>query len=740
MSYGASPEEWLHFDLGLGLTKDLLPVVSDPTAQISPLSKMKQLGKTPSCFNRQGNAVGLPKWTETVSRSKDIERWMKDDRLGLCIQTRRIRALDIDVDHEEAVEIANAFIARLGTFSPIPARARIGSSKMLLAFELLGEFPKRSFKTAHGLVEFLGNGQQFVAAGTHVSGLRYEWLGNLPDMFPFVSADAFEAAWQAIVDRFAIEAPHESRGARARSEALDVDDPVAAHIVEAGLDLGGDDEKVFVTCPWKDGHSMDSGDSETAWLIAGSRGYERGHFECRHASCAHRSDDDFLEAIGIGASSDFEVLETPDAPVDAAKAKLASVSLPFARDKSGRIEATVNNVMTALESPEWFGAEIALDEFRDEVIFTPHGKDQWRPINDTDFTLMRRRMEQRGFKPVGPEITRSSVHAVARKRRFDSAKRWLDGLEWDGKERVNDFLAHCFRAEPGPYASAVSRYWWTAHAARVMFPGCRADMVPILVSPEGRYKSSALALMVPHLDQFIEIDLEHKDADLSRKMRGALLGELAELRGLSGRSAEANKAWVSRRFEEWTPKYVETKHRIMRRVVLAGTTNEDDFLDDNTGERRWLPICVKEADRSCIAQNRDQLWAEAREIVRERMKDPLRTEEDAPAWEDAFLLGNEARSQFKREDGWRPAVARWALSWGTEVRAAGGEDVIYCTLERVFIEALGLSPTKYRKSDEQRLGKVLRTLGFTRKRLQVHGDRAWVWAPDALTCPFFGES
>ncbi len=742
MNYGARKEDWIHFDMELGLTADLLPVVSDPGVPISPRSKMKALGKTPSIVNGSGKAAGIPDWTERVSSEKDVDNWMTDARLGICIQTRRVRALDIDVDHDQAGEVAAAFEKALGL--ALPARTRVNSAKRLLAFELDGEWPKRRMRTAHGIVEFLGNGQQFVAAGTHPSGARYEWADGLPERFPRVNAKQFEKAWSALAERFAVETPNEGR-LRKRGEDFEARDDVAAHLVEAGLVLDeGKDGQLFVDCPWKAGHSGDSGVTEAAWFPAGTGGFEQGHFVCLHASCAGRSDEDFREMVGCGTSSDFETVlgavgdaeDTAGGMGDDVPAAVAALSAPpFSRDKQGRIEPTVNNVMTALESPEWFGADIALDEFRDEVVFSPHGKRQWRPIDDTDYTLMRRRMEQRGFKPVGPEITRSSVLAVARKRRFDSARDWLASLEWDGVERVGGFLANYFAAAPGDYATAVSTYWWTAHAARILYPGCRADMVPILVSPEGRWKSSALAQMVPALDQFVEIDLDHKDADLSRKMRGALLGELAELRGLSGRSAEANKAWVTRRFEEWTPKYVESKHRVMRRLVFAGTTNEDDFLDSSTGERRWLPIIVGEGDRAAIRRDRDQLWAEAREIVAERMADGSRSEEDAPAWEDAFELGKLARDAFIREDGWAAPVARWLQSWGSEVRAEGGERADFCTLEEIFLGALGLSPAKYKKADEQRMGKILRTRGFVRVRRQIGGERSWVWQLPALTCP-----
>ena len=50
--YGATPDDWLHLDLALGLTADLLPVVSNPGAIISENSTLKAIGKTPSRYNR----------------------------------------------------------------------------------------------------------------------------------------------------------------------------------------------------------------------------------------------------------------------------------------------------------------------------------------------------------------------------------------------------------------------------------------------------------------------------------------------------------------------------------------------------------------------------------------------------------------------------------------------------------------------------------------------------------------
>ena len=179
--WGATPAEWQRL-CGMGLQADLLPVVSNPSAPISPRSKMKDLGKTPSKYNSQREAVGIPEWTDLKASDKDIARWQRDNDLGICLQTRQVRAIDIDITDAAMVERVRGLVELLGGVMPV--RARPNSSKCLLAFRLDGVYSKRILRTDKGIIEFLANGQQFIAVGTHPSGARYEWEGGLPFEFP----------------------------------------------------------------------------------------------------------------------------------------------------------------------------------------------------------------------------------------------------------------------------------------------------------------------------------------------------------------------------------------------------------------------------------------------------------------------------------------------------------------------------------------------------------------------------
>src|SRR5690606_30275841 len=105
-------------------------------------------------------------------------------------------------------------------------------------------------------------------------------------------------------------------------------------------------------------------------------------------------------------------------------------------------------------------------------------------------------------------------------------------------------------------------------AARILDPGAKVDMVPVLVGEEGTRKSTAISLIPPHEEFFAEFNLQLDDEKLARLMRGCLVGELAELRGISVRDAESVLAWITRRHEKWVPKFKEYATSLARRVVF----------------------------------------------------------------------------------------------------------------------------------------------------------------------------
>jgi hypothetical protein len=309
--FGASP-----MDRGdavrLGLLEDLLPVVSNPSAVISPNSKLTTVGKAPSLYNKDRLVVGIKDWPERKTTAAMVEAWKREPDYGICIQTRRLRALDIDI---EDTALAGAVVAAVYQHLRIalPKRYRANTGRCLLVFWLLadeqGDFHTQSFHVASGeVVEFRATGQQFVAVGTHPSGTRYQWgdLDCLPDAdeIPTLDRKQFERLWASLEVHFALpDSSTKSNGSTRSTVAADAikNDPVAQKFIDADMVRGNrrPDGRIDVHCPWESEHSGDSGATETTYFMPHTNHYPEGGFKCLHAHCAKRTLRDVLEFFGL---------------------------------------------------------------------------------------------------------------------------------------------------------------------------------------------------------------------------------------------------------------------------------------------------------------------------------------------------------------------------------------------------------------------------------------------------------
>ncbi len=735
---GADQAAWHHFAVDLGLRADLLPVVSDPTVPISPDSTMKAMGKTPSVINFRSHAAGFPKWTKYEATERDIAKWSLEPRYGICIQTRHLRCIDIDVPDPVKARAIIAEIEQVLPYAFFAERYRDGTGKTLLAFLYEGVWPKRTIEVAGGIVEFLGDGQQFIAAGTHPDGTRYKWRG-LPDSrdgLCVLDEAELTAVWDALVLK-ATGAVNIARVPRAPGEIkprVDGGDKLEQWLL-ANWEIydEGPDGELYLQCPFEDQHTSDTGVTSTGYFPAGTGGYDRGHWKCLHAHCMGRSDGDFADRVGfsdapaddfpdLSGEPEFDArgLVRSEVPADRDAPErdqpLVGLFAGLPKDKHGKIEPLYDYLCRATARPQLAQMHIAFDEFEFSIMWAPiEEPNAWRKWEDRKYVDLRIQLERAGFKPFSNTILRGVVDHAARERTIDTAKVWLATCEWDGVPRVERFFPDRLGAVDTPYTRALGRYLFTALAGRVLEPGVQADIVPILVGPQGTRKTSAVAALCPHTEAFTEIDLMHRDEETSRKLRGTLIGELGELRGMTGRDSESIKAWVTRRFEEWTPKYMEMGTRFWRRCVFIGTTNQDAFLADATGERRYAPVRTMQEgtiDTGWIEANRDKLWAEGALLFTLGGVDFREVEELAKA----------EHGEFKAIDGWTDAVRAWLVA-GDEMLLPPSNRPYDWGVDDALIGAVGFKVKDIQRGHQMRMGDVLRTLGCKKKRVWEKGSR-----------------
>lgn len=346
--------------------------------------------------------------------------------------------------------------------------------------------------------------------------------------------------------------------------------------------------------------------------------------------------------------------------------------------------------------------DIAYDTFLECPMIQKDG--QWTRFEDNDYVDIAIQLERVGFSSMSMQKVRDVVRKVMYDKRFDSAQDWLNSLTWDGKDRCTHMFHWFFGAEKNEYEEAVSKYFTSAMAARVLQPGAQCDMVPILLGKQGAGKTSAVKALAPMVDSFTEIDLSsRRDNDLARQLRGKLIGELGELRGLKTKDSEWIKAWITRTHEEWTPKFVEMSRVMPRRCVFVGTTNEDEFLVDQTGNRRWLPIKVHDCRIELLKEHIEQVWAQGAVMFKEH----------GVMWQDAVRLADDTREEHMVYDDTMVDSVRDALT---------AHSFIGKTAIRLLDVAKELFDGKVpSRADQHRIADALRSIGYERSTQRIEG-------------------
>jgi predicted P-loop ATPase len=374
----------------------------------------------------------------------------------------------------------------------------------------------------------------------------------------------------------------------------------------------------------------------------------------------------------------------------------------FERNKAGKILGSLLNISIALTEAEYCGIEIAYDEFTDQLLYKQSDGDVWQALTDNRLTQLRIELAKKGFMSISRQDMSDVAHHIGGLNKFDSAINWLNELVWDGQPRIERFLTVYFSTIDDDYCRAVALYFWTALAARILDPGCQADMLPILIGAQGSGKSTGVASLVPDPAYFCELDLADRDDNLSRKMRGRLIAELSELRGLRTKDSEAIKEFITRKHENWIPKYKEFGNTFARRLLFVGTTNEEQFLADATGNRRYLPVTVGTVDRDGILRDRDQLWAEAAVLYRQQ----------GIQYQQAERLARQQHADYEIKDAWEEAIRDWIEPRSSRMLFSG------VTTQEILEDVLELPLAKHDRANQSRVSSIMRKLGYRSQRIQ----------------------
>lgn len=687
-------------------------------------------------------------WTgySFTENSKDFAR----DYTGIL--TKRCPSIDIDISDEKLVQQIVEIVYEVTGCHDTQPLSRTGMfPRKLLLFRTDKPYPKITSgsydlttdpiiegKKKFSKVEILADGQQFVSFAIHPDTNKpYTWTPKgdptsvyRSDLWELPRDNALEIIRQcdlllgkhgtkvgkSNVTGIASDTPRMSNKelvardpeicisalASIPNDGVDFDQWIAM-LYAAKAALGDEGREPFLSWSRKSEFKHDENKTKLEWLKA--RPTKCGAGLIYHIAQEHG----WQHPERTSSINDFYFIA--DEPGDITRLSA------FRREENGALKPSKENLVIALRSPEICGYKLRNDVFRGEVMLALPSTDGWRAFKDTDYTDLCIRLERgsRGFKDIAKDRIRDAVAYAADVSEFDSAQHWLNSLEWDGNGRVATFLATYFGAQDIPYTSAIGCYLWSALAGRVMQPGIKADMVPVAVGAQGLGKSSTIKAIAPAPEHFLELDLGGKEDDMARMMLGKLVVELGELKGLRTREVEHVKSFITRTHEEWVPKFREMKTSYPRRCIFFGSTNKSEFLQDESGHRRWLPFDVGVCAPELLRADKDQLWAEALVMFNT----------GGIRWREAEQLAGAEHDKYVQRDAWEEPVAQW-LQTPDQQTSLLNSDTTFSAVD-VLTKALKLDTKFITQHLKDRMARVLKELGYRADRATVNGQRKRVY-------------
>lgn len=373
--------------------------------------------------------------------------------------------------------------------------------------------------------------------------------------------------------------------------------------------------------------------------------------------------------------------------------------------------SSLRNVVTVLRRDPRWRRRLRYNTFTYRVEVDGRG------IRDSDETRAAVWFDETYSIRVSSALISEAVAMVARDQPFHPVRAYLEGLSWDGRERLPTMLQRFWGAPDDPLVSTQGVCWMIGCIARIMSPGCQMDTTLILVGGQGAGKSSSIKNgLCPDPEWFSDarLDFSGRNKDTLQLIAGKWIYEVAELVGTRKRDNEETKAFLTRTVDRYRPPYGRHVQDQERQNVFIGTTNEDAFLRDPTGSRRFWPVLVGKIDIPGLKAARDQLWAEA--FARFRRGEVWWLESG-----DAARV--ETRNEdFEEQDPWNGPIAAIIRVWPPGKTFTVGD----------VLDELKVPIDRRSRGHDNRVAEICKRCGCTKAgRARRSGGRVRLWrTPD----------
>ena len=296
--------------------------------------------------------------------------------------------------------------------------------------------------------------------------------------------------------------------------------------------------------------------------------------------------------------------------------------------EKGGVRNSIRNCLTVFQYDPLLAGALAYNLLTDRTDLVkpigcqrPHGAS----MTDTDMKYIRLYLEET-YGLTSERKIADAADLAAHQNSYHPVRDYLNGLVWDGTERICFCLRHFLGAAADTYTCEALKLFLLGAIHRAYRPGCKFEVMLCLVGGQGAGKSTFFRLLAVR-DEWFSDDLRRLDDDnVYRKLQGHWIIEMSEMIATANaKSIEEIKSFLSRQKEVYKIPYETHPADRPRQCVFGGTSNALDFLPlDRSGNRRFLPVLVNPEqaevhileDEAASRAYISQLWAEAMVLYR----------------------------------------------------------------------------------------------------------------------------
>lgn len=212
------------------------------------------------------------------------------------------------------------------------------------------------------------------------------------------------------------------------------------------------------------------------------------------------------------------------------------------------------------------------------------------------------------------------ISYIADVNSYNPVRDYLTGGAWDGKDRFPDIFA--ILGVTDPFQQTLVRKWFFQAAAMPFNDLNRpfqAEGVLILQGDEGIGKTRFFEMVTPEPLWFASLDkdLNTNNKDTLIRILSVWIAEIGEIDRTFRANRSDVKSFITARSDSIRKPYKPEPTTKARTTVYCGTTNADEFLTADSGERRWWVVQVKFIDhnrmkRFSSSENLKQFWYQCR--------------------------------------------------------------------------------------------------------------------------------